>query len=108
MGDAEFEPNVIAAAVQSALTEQAVLVEQEMRDHTWRALPGTSGALTRASKWLPRSLPSRYLVPQVPSVSGFLKHGKRVVRAPNCGWGGTRICSPTLQRVDLFLSEWVR
>ncbi len=31
MGDAEFEANVMVAAVQSALTEQAVLVEQEMR-----------------------------------------------------------------------------
>jgi hypothetical protein len=31
MGEAEFEPNVMVSAVQGALTEQAALVEQEMR-----------------------------------------------------------------------------
>lgn len=31
MGEARFEPNVMLEAVQSALTEQAALVEQEMR-----------------------------------------------------------------------------
>jgi len=31
MGEREFEPNVMKAAVQSALTEQAAAVEQEMR-----------------------------------------------------------------------------
>jgi hypothetical protein len=31
MGDEEFEPNVMAAAVQSGLADQSELVEQEMR-----------------------------------------------------------------------------
>jgi hypothetical protein len=30
MGEAKFEPNVITVAVQSALTEQAALVEQQL------------------------------------------------------------------------------
>lgn len=34
MGEAKFEPNVMVMAVQSALTEQAALIEQEMRVST--------------------------------------------------------------------------
>ena len=50
MGEAEFERNVMVAAVQGALAEQAIVAEQEMRLTT----PGGryQAALRRWVSWL--------------------------------------------------------